>query len=216
MAEADFQVGMACGKPPQSSQAFGACRPIARKRTRLDRILPAPGRVTGVAGEEHWPGRRSCDVCRAARRVARHLLCVAKWEHDNDAFAAEAYRESLPKKYTFADIGWIGWAPPFEQLSPNPELEAIIPGFRPAFASDDFIVQLRAAEAGVGAIFLHKTKHRFSRDAALVPLGLDLGPHARSALHLVCAKSALAVPRVRAVAELLAEELIWASRASRR
>ena len=47
-----------------------------------------------------------------------------------------------------------------------------------------------------------------------MPLGLDLGEHGRSALHLVCAKSALGVPRVRAVAELLAEELGWAQRAS--
>jgi DNA-binding transcriptional LysR family regulator len=83
----------------------------------------------------------------------------------------------------------------------------LIPGFRPAFASDDFIVQRRAAEAGAGAIFLGKVRHRFSEPSSLVPLGLDLGPHARSSLHLVCAKSALAVSRVRAVAELLAEEL---------
>ena len=48
----------------------------------------------------------------------------------------------------------------------------------------------------------------------LVPLGLDLGEHGQSALHLVCAKSALGVPRVRVVAELLAEELGWAQRAS--
>jgi hypothetical protein len=90
----------------------------------------------------------------------------------------------------------------------------MIPDFQPAFAADDFIVQRRAAEEGVGAVFLGCVRHRYSSPSALVPLGLELGVHARSALHLVCAKSALGVPRVRAVAELLAEELAWAQRAS--
>ena len=40
-----------------------------------------------------------------------------------------------------------------------------------------------------------------------MPLELELGPHARSTLYLVAAKSALEIGRVRLVAELLAEEL---------
>jgi DNA-binding transcriptional LysR family regulator len=91
----------------------------------------------------------------------------------------------------------------------------MIPNFRPVFASDDFIVQLRAAEAGVGALFMQKARHRFNRDSNLVPLGLDLGPHAKNTMHVVCAKSALGVARVRAVAELLKEELIYAERLSK-
>jgi hypothetical protein len=75
-------------------------------------------------------------------------------------------------------------------------------------------VQRRAAQEGVGALFLGEVRHRYSRPTELVPLGLELGEHGRSALHLVCAKSALGVPRVRAVAELLADELAWAQRAS--
>jgi hypothetical protein len=58
---------------------------------------------------------------------------------------------------------------------------------------------------------LGKVSHRFQLPTRLVPLDLDLGPHARAALHLVAAKSALDVPRVRAVAELLVEELEHAS-----
>jgi len=57
-------------------------------------------------------------------------------------------------------------------------------------------------------------RHRFSRPSELVPLGLDLGEHGRSSLHLVCAKSALGVARVRVVAQLLAEEIAWAQLAS--
>jgi DNA-binding transcriptional LysR family regulator len=161
-------------------------------------------------------GRREADLALRTRAPSqRDLTVVARLEHENDAFVSAAYRARLPDKPELADIGFIGWAPPFEQLPPNPELAALIPGFQPVFASDDFIVQRRAAEAGVGAIFLGRVRHRFSRDSPLVPLGLDLGPHRTSSLFVVCAKSALAVPRIRAVAELLAAELAWAERASR-
>jgi DNA-binding transcriptional LysR family regulator len=111
----------------------------------------------------------------------------------------------LPRGYGPRDVAWIGWAPPFEHLPPNPELSKLIPDFRPAFAADDFLVQLRAAEAGLGAIFLARVR-TYPRAAPLQELALDLGPLRRS-LHLVCARSALAVPRVRAVADLLARAL---------
>jgi DNA-binding transcriptional LysR family regulator len=81
----------------------------------------------------------------------------------------------------------------------------MIPNFAPSFASDDFLVQLRAAEAGMGAMFLGRARHRFTT-STLVELDVDLGPLRRS-LHLVCAKTALDIPRVRAVADLLAAEM---------
>ncbi|HKO94149.1 MAG TPA: LysR family transcriptional regulator [Polyangiaceae bacterium] len=159
--------------------------------------------------------RREADLALRTREpTQRDLTCVATLTHRNDAFVAPSYRQRLPQRPRLDQIAWIAWAPPFDQLSPNPELSALLPDFRPAFAADDFIVQRRAAEEGVGAIFLGCVRHRYSRPSELVPLGLELGAHARSALHLVCAKSALGVPRVRAVAELLAEELAWAQRTS--
>jgi hypothetical protein len=51
-----------------------------------------------------------------------------------------------------------------------------------------------------------RMRYRFTLTASLVPLDIDLGPHRESTTHLVCAKSALAVPRVRAVADLVLEE----------
>jgi len=63
-----------------------------------------------------------------------------------------------------------------------------------------------AADAAVAALAQqhpHRTRHH-----------LYLGVHARGSLHLVCAKSALGVPKVRSVAELIAEELEWAQRHS--
>jgi DNA-binding transcriptional LysR family regulator len=159
--------------------------------------------------------RREADIALRMRPPsARDLSLVHTFTHLNDAFVSKGYRAKLPKKPAMTEIGFIAWAPPFEQFPPNPQLAAIIPGFRPSFSCDDFIVQLRAAEAGVGAIFMHKVRHRFNRASELVPLGLDLGPHARSSLHVVCAKSALGVTRIRAVAELLADELRYAAKLS--
>jgi DNA-binding transcriptional LysR family regulator len=104
-------------------------------------------------------------------------------------------------------VAWICWAPPYDQLPPNPQLEQLIPDFAPVFTSDNQLVQRQAAEAGLGAIMLGNVRHRFQRASTLVPLKLDLGPSAESAIYLVCAKSALEIPRVRIVAELLAQEL---------
>ena len=99
-------------------------------------------------------------------------------------------------------------------MAPNPQLAALIPGFSPVFTSDDYLVQLRAAEVGIGAFFLGRARHRFSR-STLVELDLDLG-ELRSAIHLVSARSALAIPRVRAVADLLAKEIEAAEALPRR
>jgi DNA-binding transcriptional LysR family regulator len=159
--------------------------------------------------------RREADIALRMRPPsARDLALVHTFTHRNDAFVSKSYAAKLPKKPALSEIDFIAWAPPFEQFPPNPQLAALIPGFRPSFSCDDFIVQLRAAEAGVGAIFMHKVRHRFNRHSDLVPLGLDLGPHATSSLHVVCAKSALGVARIRAVVELLTVELRYAAKLS--
>ena len=159
--------------------------------------------------------RREADIALRMRApTQRDLVVVHSFTHMNDAFVSKSYAKTLPKKPKMSDIDFIAWAPPFQEFPPNPQLAELIPNFRPVFASDDFIVQRRAAEAGVGAIFMHRVRHRFNRDSDLVPLRLDLGPHAKSSLHVVCAKSALGVARVRAVAELLKSELMYAEKLS--
>jgi DNA-binding transcriptional LysR family regulator len=69
------------------------------------------------------------------------------------------------------------------------------------------LVNLAAAEAGLGAIVLARVRHRFSRPSSLVPLEVDLGPHGGGAIHLACAKSAMDIPRIRVVVDLLVAEL---------
>ena len=68
-----------------------------------------------------------------------------------------------------AEVDWFGWPPSLGHLPPNPQLAARIPGFRPVFTSDDFIVQLRAAEAGLGAIFVGERRSKRALPTLLVP-----------------------------------------------
>ncbi|QSQ21698.1 LysR family transcriptional regulator [Pyxidicoccus parkwayensis] len=125
----------------------------------------------------------------------------------NAVMVSKSLKAKLPKKPTLQQIPWVAWSPPFEAVPPNPQLESLIPGFSPVFTADNFLVMLSAVEAGVGAMVLSKLAHRFSRDRGLVPLDIDLGPYAKGETHLVCAKSALDIPRVRKVSELLVEEM---------
>jgi DNA-binding transcriptional LysR family regulator len=144
---------------------------------------------------------------RLRRPQGKDLEVIAEIAYENAAWVSSALAKKLPKRPQPRDVPWIGWAPPFEDLPPQPLLESIIPGFVPAFTSDNFLVNLAAAEAGAGAIVLGRVTHRFSRTRGLVPLDLDLGPAKRGVLCLVCAKTALDIPRVRLVADLLQEQV---------
>lgn len=125
--------------------------------------------------------------------------------------AIRVARGTLFANARFADVPWIGWAPPFEELAPNPQLAKLIPNFTPAFAATDYIVQLRAAEAGLGAIMLDSLGRSYAQAAKLVELPIVLGK-LTSSHALVCARSALAIPRVKAVADVLAAELARTTR----
>jgi DNA-binding transcriptional LysR family regulator len=150
--------------------------------------------------------RREADLAlRMQKPSQKDLVCLAELETEIAAFASPEYVKTLPRRYALTDVAWIGWAPPLDHLSPNRELSKLIPGFRPVFASDDFVMQLRAAEEGMGAIVLGRVEHRLQR-RTLVELDVDLGRY-RGGLYLVCARSALSIPRVRAVADQLVAEL---------
>lgn len=145
---------------------------------------------------------------KRGQRPGSELALLETFHFENAVFVSRALRARLPRGPLRLDaLPWIAWAAPWEELPPNPQLRAQLPGFVPAFTSDHFLVNLAAAEAGLGAMVLPRVKHRFQRASTLVPLKVDLGEFQRGALHLVCAKSALDVPRVRLVADLVRAEL---------
>ena len=151
--------------------------------------------------------RREADLAlRFDRPPRRDLVAVAQADLVAAAFASPRYAATLKRGYGPGDVRWIAWAAPLDDVSPNPQLRQRVPGFVPTFASDDFLVQLRAAEAGVGAIVLARPWHRFPRTGGLRELDLDFKA-APMRLHLVSSRGALDIPRVGAVAKLLAAEL---------
>jgi DNA-binding transcriptional LysR family regulator len=150
---------------------------------------------------------RALDEAPRAGTVPRDLIALASLETPLSVFVSKSLAKKLGKRPALGELPWIAWAPPYDELPPNPQLRTLIDGFKPVFTSDNFLIQLQAAEAGVGAMILGRPPHRFSRPTDLVPLEISLGPRGISTLHLVCAKSALDVPRVRAVADLLIDEM---------
>jgi len=153
-------------------------------------------------------GVRVLDLARGEADLAlryrapssRDLVSVGNVTRPSAVVAAKSYAARLKKKPRLEDLDWIAWAPPFENAPPNPHLAAVVPDLRPVFTSDDFLVQWRACEAGVGAML---RGYRFSYPSPVVALDVELGPYAASTLHLICARSALAVPRIRAVADFV-------------
>ncbi len=134
-------------------------------------------------------------------------MVVAGFPFRRVVYASRVYAATLPKRYTIADIAWIGYAPPHEHHVIEARSGATRSEAPPAFTSDSFLVQVRAVEAGLGAMALPELPHLYARGAALVPLRLELGPRALGVMHLIAAKSALDIPRIRRTADLLVKDL---------
>jgi DNA-binding transcriptional LysR family regulator len=134
------------------------------------------------------------------------LLCLEELRVPVSAFASKKYAKSLPKKPKIQEVQWIGW--PLERgdfgVSSSIQ-EHFPPGTTLGFTSNDFLVQLSACEAGLGAMLLLKLNHSYSRIGSLVELPFP-GEPLHSTLSLVCSKRAIEIPRIQAIAGLLHAE----------
>jgi DNA-binding transcriptional LysR family regulator len=144
---------------------------------------------------------------RTQRSTSPDLTSLGHFRFANTVCAAPSYVARLPKAPSWSDLDWIVWAPPYEHLPPNPQLEAGIPHFVPAFSSDDFIVRQRAAELGLGVMVMPRAMHAFSKQTTLKPIPFDLGAFATSDIHILCARTSLTIERIRVVAALLTDTL---------
>ncbi len=216
MAEWAGEVGRAAESSDQAPR--GLVRITANPYVSVDFLAPfaawlarkQPGLRLEVLSSINYLdlNRGEADLAMRGRAPTQEdLKVVLALEFENAVFVSKSLAAKLPRKPRPEELPWIAWAPPFDSLPPNPQLEQLVPGFTPVFTSDNFLVHLAAAEAGLGAMVLARIQHRFSRPTSLVPLSVDLGPFQRSSLYLVCAKSALDIPRVRKVSELLTSEL---------
>ncbi len=135
------------------------------------------------------------------------LISVARVNHVNHVYVSRNLAKRLGVKPTLQELPWVAWSAEFDHMVPNPQLRELVPGFRPAFTSDNFLVLTQAAVAGLGAIVLAEPIARLLAKSALVPLPVPLGKYQKSETHLVGTASALRLPKVRAVADELAKFL---------
>ena len=216
MAEWAGEAGRAAEKRDQTPR--GLVRVTASPYVSYDFLAPFAGWLKGkhpglrlevLSSMQYLDlGRGEADVAlRIKKPTQEDLKVLAAYEFPTALWVSKALAAKLPKKATLTEVPWIGWAPPFDAMPPNPQLEAAIPGWVPDFASDNFLVNCAAAEAGLGGVALPRIRHRFSKHTGLVPLDVDLGPFSKTALFVVCAKSAYDIPRIRLVADLLVAEL---------
>lgn len=145
------------------------------------------------------------------------LTTIHSIEFEIGLFATVEYKTRLVDRlgaagradstFRIEDLDWITWSFPYEEVAPRPMLERAIPDFTPAFASDNYLVLKSALAAGMGVMVLEK--HPSANPLASAQLvEIDLGfSLPSSAYYLICAKSMRWVPRVRAVTDLLIEQL---------
>jgi DNA-binding transcriptional LysR family regulator len=155
-------------------------------------------------------GRGEADLSLRTQKPAdADLVCVDEVSSAMRVYTSKAYAAQLPPHAGIADLDWICWAAPYDELRTNQELSALIPNFKPAFSSDDFIVQIAACKAGVGAMILPQLLHQYaglSELQKLQELDIDLGTDAIGSLYLVCHKRHRHLPKVQLVVDFISRE----------
>lgn len=152
-------------------------------------------------------GRGEADLSlRTEKPTDADLVCADEISSPMRVYASKAYAERLPQRPGLADLDWICWAAPYDDLRINQELSALIPNFKPVFTSDDYIVQTAACKAGVGAMILPQILHRHAGLHELHELDIELGPDAVGYLYVVCHKRHHRLPKVQLVMDLISRE----------
>jgi DNA-binding transcriptional LysR family regulator len=122
------------------------------------------------------------------------------------AYAAPSYIARLPAKPRIAQIDWIAWAPAYEHLQLNRDLQARIPDFKPAFTADDFLILIAACRAGVGALLLARGMMRRTLPQELVEIPLAPALNLRAELFLVAHKRHRQLGKLQPVIAAIREE----------
>lgn len=155
-------------------------------------------------------GRGEADLSlRTQKPTDADLVCVGEVTSAMRVYASKAYATKLSPHPSIAALDWICWSESYDELFTNQELRALIPNFKPAFTSDDYIVQMAACKAGVGAMILPQLLHRYGglRELQeLHELDIDLGTSAVGSLYLVCHKRHRYLPKVQLVMDFISGE----------
>lgn len=187
--------------------AYEVLAPLA---TEIRRGYPAI-RIEILAGVEILNlSRGEADLSlRISPPADGELLCLDSLASPWGIYATPAYAAQLPPQPTLAQLDWISWAPPFDQLLSYQALQQRIADFAPAVSADDINVQLAACLAGAGVMLLPQILQQHSRLPhlrQLVKLDIDLGPLPPGEMFLVCHKRQRDLPKMQTVIELLQAE----------
>ncbi len=152
-------------------------------------------------------GRGEADISlRTVRPSDEDLICVDELRVPMGIYAAPSYADKLKEGTRIDQLAWICWAESQDHLFVNQALKTMIPNFRPALSSDDFLVQLSACWSGLGAMVLPKAYHRYSILPHLKEIAIPLGAEAVGHLYLVVHKRHRYLPKVQCVLDFLREE----------
>lgn len=152
-------------------------------------------------------GRGEADIAiRLSEPSDPDLYCADSFSAPLRVHTSPSYAATLPERFGLADLDWICWAPPYDHLSVNQYLRKRIPGFKPAFTSDDFLVQVATCAAGLGAIMIPRYPAKWGYSHKWAELNIDLGEDAVSTVYLVCHKRHRYLPRVKVVLDSICEE----------
>lgn len=151
--------------------------------------------------------RREADLALRTVRPAQGDLIVTRLTQVRWVVVASAeLSRELGTLRSWADAPWVGCGPRLAQIGPAKWLAAHAPEVEPVVRSDSVMVQIAAANAGVGVTLVPEPS---AEHYGLVPVKLAANLRADAAnwptdeLFLVTLRALREVPRVRAVWDLL-------------
>jgi DNA-binding transcriptional LysR family regulator len=184
--------------------AYGLIAPLTAK---IRRLYPQIQIEVLSAVETLNLSRGEADISlRTVKPTDTDLLCVDEISSAARIFANPAYATQHISASKPADLAWICWATPYDDLLSNQVLTSLIPDLKPVFTSDDFIVQIAACKAGVGAMLLPQLLRHYPGFQDLQEINIDLGTDTFSSLYLVCHKRHQHLPKVQAVIDCIRSE----------
>jgi DNA-binding transcriptional LysR family regulator len=132
------------------------------------------------------------------------LIALHAFQSQPAVYGAPAYVAKLNEPCDWQDLDWVTWAGRYQNVTPRPMLEKLIPQFQPILASDDYLVQKAAVKAGIGVMICSRPGPLETDALVAVNVGVILPA---SPFYIVCARSMQHVPRVKRVVELMAEAM---------
>ncbi len=217
MAEWATEAMGASLSPRSLKQAQGTVRIAAPPGIATEMLLPLTAKlrishpalqIQILAGVEVLNlSRGEADMAlRTHRPTDADLEILDEVESPLRAYAAPSYAARLPARPRLDQVDWIAWAPAYEHLQLNRDLQSRIADFKPAFSADDFLILIAACRAGVGALVLARGMMRRALPQELVELPVSPALDLRAELFLVAHKRHRQLGKLQPVIAAIREE----------